>query len=185
MAELRTTPKNKAVFEPQYECEFFSENHKSYECGALDQCYCCLEAKPCSFYKGSAPQTKHEGFYATNENGKGRKKVLPKATMMAMQADYDRGMSWKAISLKYNISTRQITDARAYYQMPFEKRRRNHMRVITDADLDWAVKAHDEDGMDWNLIAKKLGFTRAAIREKLRRDADRGIYHRSTSKEDT
>ena len=184
MAELRTTPKNKAVFEPQYECEFFSENHKSYECGALTQCYCCMEAKPCSFYKGAAPQTKHEGFPVVDEHSHGKKKVIPKPTMLAMQADYDRGMSWKAISMKYGISTRQITDARAYYQMPFEKRRRNHTRVITDDDLDWAVRAH-EDGMDWNHVAKKLGFTWAAIRGKLRRDADRGIYHRSTSKEDT
>ena len=184
MAELRTTPKNKAVFEPQYECEFFSENHKSYECDALDRCYCCLEAKQCSFYHGQTPQTKHVGFYATDKQGKGRKKVLPKATMMAMQADFDGGMSWNAIAQKYNVSKRQLTDARTYYRMPFQKVKRNHTRVITDDDLDWAVRAH-EDGMDWNHVAKKLGFTRAAIREKLRRDADRGIYHRSASKEET
>lgn len=184
MAELRTTPKNKAVFEPQYECEFFSENHKSYECDALDQCYCCLEAKQCSFYKGAAPQTRHEGFPAVDEHGHGKKKVIPKPTMLAMQADYDRGMSWNAIAQKYNVSKRQLTDARTYYRMPFQTARRNHTRVITDADLDWAVKALD-NGMDWNHVAKKLGFTRAAIREKLRRDADRGIYHRSASKEDT
>lgn len=184
MAELRTTPKAKAVFMPQYECEFFGENHKSYECGALDQCYCCLEQKPCSFYKGSAPQTKHIGFSVTDEHAHGKKKVIPKSTMLAMQADYERGMSWKAISLKYGISRRQIDDARCYYQMPFQRTKRNGMRVISDEDLDWAVKAH-EDGMDWIHISKKLGFTRAAIREKLRRDADRGIYHRSASKEDT
>ena len=185
MADRRlTTPKADAIFEPQIECNFFHEGHKSYECSALIQCFCCLEKKPCRFYKGSTPQTKHEGFPVLDEHGHGKKKVIPKPKMLAMQTDYERGMSWKAISLKYGISTRQINDARCYYQMPFENRRRNHTRVITDDDLDWAVKAH-EDGMDWNHVAKKLGFTRAAIREKLRRDADRGIYHRSPSKEDT
>ena len=171
-----TTPKADASFEPQLECDYFHENRQSYECSALIQCFCALEQKPCRFYHGRTPQTKHEGFYATDKHDKGRKKILPKATMMAMQADFDNGMSWRAISEKYNISTRQITDARAYYQMPFQQVKHN-MRRITDADLNWAVRAY-EDGMDWKRVAQKLGFTQAALRERLRRDADRGIYHR-------
>jgi len=171
-----TTPKSSATFEPQLECDHFNETRQSYECRILIQCFCALEQKPCRFYHGRTPQTKHEGFYATDKHGKGRKKILPKATMMAMQADFDNGMSWRAISEKYNISIRQITDARAYYQMPFQQVKHN-MRRITDEDLNWAVRAH-EDGMEWQYVAKKLGFTQAAIRERLRRDADRGIYHR-------
>lgn len=171
-----TTPKVSAIFEPQTECEFFGENRQSYECRALIQCFCCLEEKPCAFYHGQKAQTKHEGFYATDKHSKGRKKILPKSTMMAMQADFDKGMSWKAISEKFNISMRQIADARAYYQMPFQQVKHN-MRRITDEDLNWAVRAH-EDGMEWKYVAKKLGFTQAAIRERLRRDADRGVHHR-------
>lgn len=169
-----TTPKYAAQFSPQTECEFFAENYRSYECGALTQCFCCLEAAPCRFYRGEKEQVPHAPLNTPTISQK--KRIISKVTMMAMQAEHEAGKPWTQLQEKYGVSNRQLTDARNYYGLEFRSRGETR-RALTDEQLDWAVRAH-EDGMEWDAVAKKLGFTRGALRDKLRRDASKGIYHR-------
>ena len=169
-----TTPKYAAQYAPQTECEYFSENYRSYECRALTQCYCCLEPTSCRFYRGEKAQMPHTPLDAPVVSQK--KRIISKSTMMAMQAEHEAGKPWTYLMQKYQVSNRQLTDARIYYGMEFRSRGETR-RALTDEQLAWAVRAH-EDGMEWDAVAKKLGFTRGAIRDKLRRDASKGIYHR-------
>lgn len=164
-----TTPKYAAKYTPQTECEYFSENYRSYECGALTQCYCALEEKPCKFYRGKTKQMPHTPLDAPVVSQK--KRIISKSTMMAMQAEHEAGKPWTYLMQKYQVSNRQLTDARFYYGLSFETRKAT-ARTLTEEQLAWAEKAHN-DGLDWDSIATYLGFTKAAIQDKLRRNAGR------------
>lgn len=166
------TRKADALFMPQTECEYFSERQKVYECLCLTQCYCALEEKPCKFYRSKSKQTTHEPVAegrATNA------KVVSRATMMAMWREKQAGKSWSRIMDDYGISSRKLDNSRAYYGIPFGKRSPT-AQTIPDEDLRAAVQMRGE-GKDWKYISETLGYRTESIRDRLNRDAIKGIHY--------
>lgn len=164
------TPKAIASYKPQSKCKHFNEEGSNFDCDILTECWCCLEKKPCSFYKGKdgVKQTKHVP-YSYSARGK------ITAEMYAKMKAYHYDRSWADVARKFGVTKKQIEVARKKYDQSDVKEVAGRKRY-TDEVLKKAVHMHT-DGMDWRSIGLALGHSGDALQKRITKDRKKGIYH--------
>jgi hypothetical protein len=167
------TLKSRAEFYPQTTCQFFKEYEKNFDCRALTECWCCLEKKPCNFYKSKrgVPQEAHKDWHY--ESGK---KQITEEEFQKIKT-YHFGRSWAKAAEKYGCTVKQVWLARQKYDPDGDKGATPRPKIPDDV-LVKALRMR-KDGMNWQTVGEKLGYSGATIAKRLKNDAERGITYDS------